>query len=266
MLSFLSMKNVPDKAKDYLNKALALSPQLVFPFREEEISLYQWVLAQRPDDWKPRYYLGLILWSKGRVDEAKALLDKCDAADFAPLFLSRAMLYRAADPARAAADYEKAVRVDEKTWRNWHALIDFRMAGKQFDMALAAAKQAAGLFPAEVPIKVDLVKALMAGKLFAEAASVLDTIEALPFEGASEIQGLFAQTQIQLGLEAVKKGDWAGAAKSLEHSKEYPEKLGTGKPFDPDERAPDYFLGLIMPSSGRRTSPRPPSRRSSITP
>ena len=252
MLSSLSMKNAPDKAKDYLNKALALSPQLVFPFREEEIPLYQWAMAQRPDDWKPRYYLGLILWSKGRIDEAKMLFDKCDAADFAPLFLSRAMLYRAADPARAAADYEKAVKIDEKTWRNWHALIEFRMAGRQFDKALDSATQAAGLFPAEVPIKVDLVKAQMAVRRFADAAAVLDTIEALPFEGAGEIQGLFSQTQIQLGLEAGNKGDWAGAARSLEHSKEYPEKLGTGKPFDPDERAPDYLLGLIYAKLGQK--------------
>lgn len=252
MLAFFAQKNAPDKAKAYLDKALSLSPQLVFPFREEEILLYQWAMTQRPGDWKPRYYLGLILWAKGRVDEAKALFDKCDDADFAPLFLSRAMLYRAADPARAAADYEKAVRIGEKTWRNWHALIEFRMAEKQFDRALTAARQAAGLFPAEVPIKVDLVKALMANRLYGEAAPVLDTIEALPFEGAGEIQGLFAQTQVQLGLQALKKSDWPGAAKLFEHSKEYPEKLGTGKPFDPDERAQDYLLGLIYAKLGQK--------------
>jgi tetratricopeptide (TPR) repeat protein len=92
----------------------------------------------------------------------------------------------------------------------------------------------------------------LAVRRFADAAGVLDTIEALPFEGAGEIQGLFAQTQVQLGLEAVGKGDWAGAAKSLEHSKEYPEKLGTGKPFDPDERAPDYLLGLVYAKLGQK--------------
>jgi tetratricopeptide (TPR) repeat protein len=186
------------------------------------------------------------------VAEAKALFAKCDGADFGPLFLTRAMLYRASDPARAAADYEKAVQVDGKTWRNWNALIEFRMSSKQFDKALAAAGQAAGLFPAEVPIKVDLVKAQMAVRYFADAAAELDTIEALPFEGASEIQGLFAQTHVQLGLAAVEKGDWAGAAKSLEHSKEYPEKLGTGKPFDPDERATDYLLGLVCAKLGQK--------------
>jgi tetratricopeptide (TPR) repeat protein len=252
MRAFFSRKAAPEKSRAFLDQALGLSPQLVFPFREEEIPLYQWVMAQRPDDWKPRYYLGLILWAKGRVDEAKALLDKCDGADFAPLFLSRAMLVRASDPVRAAADYEKAVRIDEKTWRNWHALIDFRMSGKLYDKALISARQAAGIFPAEVPIKVDLVKALMANKIYGEAAAVLDTIEALPFEGAGEIQGLFAQTQVQLALQAIGKNDWAGAVRFLEHSKEYPEKLGTGKPFDPDERAPDYLLGLIYGKLGQK--------------
>jgi tetratricopeptide (TPR) repeat protein len=85
----------------------------------------------------------------------------------------------------------------------------------------------------------------MAVQSYAEAAAVLDTLEALPFEGASEIHALFALTHLQLGLAAVAKKDWPGAVRSLEHSKEFPEKLGTGKPFDPDYRIQDYLLGLV---------------------
>ncbi len=48
--------------------------------------------AQRPDDWKPHYYLGLILWTKGRTEEARRLFAQCEGVDFAPFFLSRAML------------------------------------------------------------------------------------------------------------------------------------------------------------------------------
>jgi tetratricopeptide (TPR) repeat protein len=231
---------------------MSLSPSLVFPFREEEIPLYEWVINRRPGDWKPRYYLGLILWSKGRVDEARALFAQCDAADFAPFFLSRAMLLRTVNQAAALADYEKAVQIDEKTWRNWHALIEFRAHSKQPKEALVAARQAAGIFPTEVPIQVDLVRSLMAVDKHSEAAAVLDTLEALPFEGAGEIHALFARTHLQLGLNAIGRKDWAGAVKSLEHSKEFPEKLGTGKPFDPDYRIQDYLLGLIYGRLGEK--------------
>ncbi len=245
MLAFFKQKSAPEESKAWLDKAMALSPSLVFPFREEEIPLYEWAIAQRPGDWKPRYYLGLILWSKGRTEEARALFAQCEGVDFAPFFLSRAMLNRPVDTAAALADYETAVRLDEKTWRNWHALIEFHSQSGRIKEALTAARQAAGLFPSEVPIQVDLVRCQLAAQKYSEAAAVLDTLEALPFEGACEIHALFARTHLQLGLAAVAKKDWAGAVRSLEHSKEFPEKLGTGKPFDPDYRIQDYLLGLI---------------------
>jgi tetratricopeptide (TPR) repeat protein len=69
-------------------------------------------------------------------------------------------------------------------------------------------------------------------------------MEALPFEGASEIHSLFARTHVQLGLARMRERDWPAAVRELERSKEYPEKLGSGRPFDPDLRLQDYLLGL----------------------
>jgi len=244
MLSRLALPGSPEESRAYLDKASSLSPSLVFPFREEEIPLYEWAVSVRPDDWKPKYYLGLILWSKGRIDETKALLGQCDAADFAPLFLTRAMLFRDSDPDRAAADYERAVALDEKSWRAWHLLVGFRMGQRQFGQALDAVRKAADLFPDEGKIKVDLVKALIETGRFDEAAGILDGLEALPFEGASEIHSLFVRTHVARGAAAMKGGDWKKAVDELERSKEYPETLGSGRPYDPDFRPQDYLLGL----------------------
>jgi tetratricopeptide (TPR) repeat protein len=251
-LSFFDLKSAPDKSKDYLDKALALSPQLVFPFREEEIPLYQWAMAARPESWKPKYYLGLILWGKGRVDEALALFKRCDDADFAPFFLARASLLRAADPAAALADLEKAVKLDGASWRTWHALSDFHQKEGPVEKALATARESARRFPGDVPVQVDLVKASMAADRYEDAAAQLDKIDALPFEGAGEIHGLYVQTHVRLGLTAIRKADWAGAVAALERSKEYPEKLGSGKPYEPDTRLQDYFLSAALEKSGQK--------------
>jgi tetratricopeptide (TPR) repeat protein len=252
MLGFLAARDAPDRSKDDLDRALALSPHLVFPFREEEIPLFEWLASGRPSDWKPKYYLGLILWSKGRVDEAKKLFDQCDGADFAPFFLMRATLNRATSPDKARADYERAVRLDGTSWRTWHALTGFYLFLKDRDRALETAQKAAGLFPADVTLKVDLVKSFMAQDRYEDAAPLLDSMEVLPFEGASEIHGLFSRTHVQLGARAATRGDWEAAVKELERSKEYPEKLGTGKPFDPDVRQQDYLLGLVFGKLGRK--------------
>lgn len=251
-LAFLTADRAPAESKRYLETAGRLSPRLVFPHREEEIPLLEWARSVRPDDWRPNYYLGLLLWGKGRMEEAKALLGRCDRSDYAPLFVTRAMLYRQSDPQRAQADYEKAWKLDGKSWRNWHTLIDFQIAQKRFDQALNLAKEASPLFPGQTPIQVDLVKALLNSGQPAEAAAVLDRMKALPYEGAADIHRLFVQTHLQVGLQSMRATDWAAAIRAIERSKEYPESLGTGKPYHPDYRPQDYLLGWIYEKQGLR--------------
>jgi tetratricopeptide (TPR) repeat protein len=249
-LAYLLRDTSPAESRAYLRKASGRSPFLVFPFREEEIPLFEWARTAEPEDWKPKYYLGLVLWGKGRLAETLELFKQCDEADFAPFFLARAQLFQGQDPERALADYERALILDRKAWRSWHGLIDYYGKVGKSELALAAARQAVELFPQQVSIKVDLVKSTMAVGLFDEAAALLDTVEALPFEGASEIHGLFEETHIELAVKNIEKGDWAGAIGELERSTEYPEELGTGKPFDPDLRLQDYLKGLCSEKLG----------------
>lgn len=250
-LAFLQKDADPAASVAALERASALSPLLVFPYREEEIPLLEWAAALRPDDWKPRYYLALVLWGKGRVKKAEALLADCEAADFAPLFLSRAMLFSKSNPSKAQTDYDKAIALDPGSWRGSHLLFEFLAGRGEHDAALETARKAAAAFPDEVPVRVDLVKGLMKKKIFAEAASVLEAIKALPFEGASEIRSLFSKTHFVLGLEKIRAGDWTSALAEFERSKAYPETLGSGRPFDADDRLTDYFIGLAAEKLGQ---------------
>jgi tetratricopeptide (TPR) repeat protein len=243
-LSYLLKEKTPQESEVYLNQASALSAWLVFPFREESIPVFQWAAERRLNDWKPKYYLGLIYWVKGRVPEALQLFDECGQPDFGPFYLARGYLFQEADPQKTLADLEQAVKVDEKSWRTWHYLISFYQKLGVNDKALISAKRAVQLFPNEVPIQIDLVQALMNINRQAEAASILDKVEALPYEGASEIHGLFVKCQIQLALEDMKSKSFCQAIEHLEKSKEYPERLGTGKPFNPDYRLQDYLEAL----------------------
>lgn len=251
-LALLLKDASPQESLTYLAKATGRSPALVFPFREEEIPLFKWAMAERPDDWKPKYYLALIYWAKGRLEETQALLEQCDAADFAPFFLARGSYFRELNPDKAAADFGKAVEMDEKSWRSWHTLVDFELKRGKRDQALRDARQAAELFPENVPVRIDLVKALMGTDAYEEAAAVLDKVEALPYEGAGEIHGLYEETHLELGLRSMRKGDWPQAVQSLEKSKDYPERLGTGRPFDPDLRKQDYLESVCYEKLGQR--------------
>ena len=252
--AYLLKDGSPEESRAALDRAFALSPRLVFPFREESIPVYRWAMDRRPDDWKPRYYLGLIFWGKGRMEEAEELFARSDEADFGPFFMARGALRETKDPAGSRADFERAVALDGADWRARHALVNFHLRRSAAADALAAARAAVERFPDNGPLRVDLVKSLMASGLYGEAAGIMDGIEALPYEGASEIHGLFVQTRIRLALEKIRARDFTAAVVDLDRSKEYPERLGTGAPFDPDVRLQDALAALCFDKLGDRTA------------
>ena len=251
-LAHLLRESAPAESAACLEKASATSPLLVFPFREEEIAVFSWALAARPADWKPKYYLALILWSKGRIDEARDLFEMIETADFAPFYVARAAFFERTDPGRADGDYRKALELDPSSWRARHALTGFLLRqGRALDAVSSARKGAADL-PAEVPLQVDLAEALLAAGDPDEAATVLDKVAALPYEGASDIHGLYVRAHVAIGLGALKKGAWAEAVQAFELAKLYPEKLGTGAPFHPDSRMQDYLIAIALDRMGQR--------------
>jgi len=251
-LAYLLKDASAEESQGYLEKASGMSAWLVFPFREESIPVFEWAVSARPSDWKPKYYLGLILWGKGRVDESLRLFESCRESDFAPFFLARGSLYQDRAPEKARADFETAVRIDDKSWRNWHLLAGFLLRAGLTDEALKCSRQAAERFPDEVPVVIDLVKSLMKAGQYAEAAALLDRVEALPYEGASEIQGLYEDSHIRLALAFLDQARWDGALDELEKSKAYPERLGTGAPFNPDVRLQDYLQALCYEKMGEK--------------
>ncbi len=249
--AWLLRDSAPAESDAALAKAAGASPRFVFPFREESIPVFRWMAAKRPGDWAPKYYLGLILTGKGRSEEAAALFQDCgESPDFAPFYVVRARMRGAADPAAALADYAKAIQADPKEWRARTALVEFHLGRGDAASALEAARAAAEAFPSQMVVQVGLVKALAAAKLWPEAAEAIDRLQTLPFEGASEVHGLFVRTHIRLGLAAMRRGDWTAAIAEFEKSKEYPERLGTGAPFHPDARLQDHFEAVCRDRLG----------------
>lgn len=249
-LAYLLKDKAPEESTAWLGRAFGASPFLVFPFREESIPVFEWAAAARPADWKPKYYLGLILWGNGRIEEARDLFAICDGADFAPFFLARGTLARESAPEKALGDFRRAVEVDGGNWRVWNNLIGFLQALGRNDDAAAVSAKAAGLFPNEVPVLVDHIKSLLAVRRAGEAAAVMDGIKALPYEGASDIHTLYVRTHVVLALERMERREWREAVDELGKSRLYPENLGTGAPFAPDVRLQDHLEAACQDRMG----------------
>ncbi len=243
-LAFLHRDSHPERSKRYLDRAREQSSEQVFPFREETVPVLQWAIEQQPQAWQTRYYLGLICWSKGRYAEARAQLAALAGCDFWPAYVCRAHLNQPVNTEQALRDFDTAWDIGRSAWRPWHHLITACNKYGPLDRSLDLARRGADMFPDEITLRLDLVRALVKKEQWKETLDLLNKTSILPFEGAREIHDLFVRCQIKLGLQAMLDAEYASALRYLEGSKAYPERLGTGKPYDPDFRVQDYLQSL----------------------
>lgn len=249
-LAYLQQQLDSEKSNALLEKATDASPFLIFPSREESIPVLQWAAAKKPDCWKFRYYLGLIYWHKGRTAEARKLFETLDGADFYPVFIARCYL-NPENREGAYADLKKARALSPEAWRTWHHLIDFELSHGLKEAALKNSLQALEKFPQNMYLQVDAVKALMARGEYQQAAGMLAKMHILPSEGASEVHRLFVHTHLHLALNYMLEKKWAEALQEITRSRDYPEQLGTGRPFDPDQRIQDYLEAICYERLGK---------------
>ena len=249
-LAYLLRKKSPEESKAFLERAASRSPRLVFPFRAETIPVLAWAERTRPEDWKPGYYLGLILWGKGRVDEARKRFLACGKAAFAPLHLILGHL----EKHRALSHFRTALAVDEKDWRTWHHLVRRLNETGHLEEALARAEKAADRFPGNTVLALDRARILLHAGRSAACLTLLDGLEVLPYEGGWEAHHLFRCAHVHAAMDLMRTGDTREALRHLEASRTYPEHLGTGRPFDPDFRLQDALSAVCHASAGEAAS------------
>ncbi len=242
-LAFLH-RNTPEKSLPFLTRAFSLSPELVFPFREESIPVLEWVSAAKPGEWEPRYYLGLILWGKGREAEALQMFDRVSDSPFAPFYLARAALKKKLSAPFISEDLEKARLLEPASWRTWHAVVEHSTEEGRDANALTLAHEAVTRFPDQVVIGMDYATALHSNGKYQECLDALAPLEVLPYEGSWEARDLYSRTHVRIALEKIKNKEWSKALHALNLSREFPEHLGTGKPWQPDERLQDLLAGV----------------------
>jgi tetratricopeptide (TPR) repeat protein len=240
--AFLLRKKSPERSHEMLEHAAALSPYLVFPFREESVPVFQWAATAQPDDWKPKYYLGLIYWGMQRNEDALKMFSKCDdQPNYAPAYISRAFLEKETNSQRARADFEKAYSIDKKDWRTWYHLTNYYLGAGMDGRALQLAAAASQQFPKEDALRILLARAYLNSGKYEDSYNVLANASILPREGQSDVHQLWVESLVSQALADMKKSRYQEAVARLESSREFPERLGTGKPDDPDYRIQDHL-------------------------
>ncbi|MCD6201645.1 MAG: DUF5107 domain-containing protein [Bacteroidales bacterium] len=232
----------------YLNKTLSQSPEFVFPHRTETAEILKTMLTEKPD-WKLHYYLGLILWNKNLIKDAKKQFAACGTEpDFAPFYLAKSKL--------ADSDKEKlecltrARELAPDDWRPALALANFYISNKQSAEAFNLIRPFVKKYPEQPAIGLCYAQSLTGQHKYEEAISFLEDYELLPFEGATIGRDLYYEACIRSAFSALKNGKNNKAIKYAEKAKLWPQNLGVGRPYDVDERLEDYILSKAYKAKG----------------
>ncbi len=267
--AYLLRDKVPADSRSLLERALGETASFVFPFRREMIPVLEWAVSAS-ENWKPRYYLALLLWNAGRGDEARQFFEQSgDTPDFAPFYLARAKFRETAaslrgvrreasgeDDVRILADLKRALALDPADWKIQHALFSRFMTTGRFAEALDIATKSSRKDGAYFVLAMDYAKALVVSGDYESALDVLKSTRILPYEGAWEGRDLFRQANLYLASREIASKNYRKALRFAETARLWPEHLGVGRPFDTDERLENYLTAVSYERAADRSNAR----------
>ncbi|SHG21109.1 DUF5107 domain-containing protein [Flagellimonas flava] len=238
-----------EKSDALLEEVDKAAPDFVFPYRREMIPVLEEIVGVH-DSWKFKYYLAQNYLAVGLRDKATQLLEECgNQPDYAPFYMFRAKIWDK-PYGDLLSDYTTALNLDNASWKNWDDFIRFHQDSGKNEEAAKLGKKAFKKFPDNYNVGLSYARALVAIQSYTKAISVLSGLRILPFEHASESKKIYSEAHLFLAKQLMDKKQFNKAAQLLEASKEWPEHLGIGAPYNPDNRIPDYLLGLCYKNLG----------------
>ena len=234
-----------EKNVSNLQSVATASPAFVSPYRREELTALEWA-ASVNQHWKLKYYLALNYWAVERKEDAIRLFKECGAQpDFAPFYLTRSSLLKE-DGTQTLADLKKANQLSADDWRTWSALVDYYEKNKDYSQSLSVATNAHKKFKDNYTLSMQYARQLLNSGKYEESINVLNTTTVLPFEGAGEGRAVYEQALLLYAIQLIRNKNYGKALAVVEKSREWPERLGVGKPFEPDTRLQDYLAAYCL--------------------
>lgn len=238
-----------EAARKKIEEANNQSPEAVFPFRPSTLKALEWAKSVQPD-WKIGYYEGLIYWANQEKEKALALFNACGETGYAPFYMSRALLKEGEE---RLADLLKAEETG-MSWRTGFALINYYTAGNRWAEAVEIGRKYMKKYPSNYYIGLKYAKALCETGQYQTCISLLNKMQVLPNEGAYAGRAVYRAANLYQAMEQLERKKYKQVLSYTEASKEWPENLGVGKPYDDmiDNRLEDYLEARAQAGLGNR--------------
>ena len=232
-----------DQQQEWLNSGLNASADFVFPYRDESLVMLE-QLSKINDHWKLKYFRALIFWKKGTTDKAEELFLQCDEdPDYAPFYLAKAEFFSNNLEIKKAA-LQKAKTIDKDNWRVNLALIEQYLIDDEFTLAADLANKSFKANPERSVLGLNYAIALLNLSEYKKCVSFLESFELIPFEGAVMGRNVYHDASIRAALDELKKKKYKNAMVYAQKALLWPVNLGSGKPYNPDERIENFILAF----------------------
>ena len=224
-----------DRARSHSEYQLAAKgdPAFVFPHRVEEIAVLRNALTANPSDGHAAYYLGNVLASKNRDQEALTAWREAVRLDpsntIARRNLARA-LWVTDKKEEAANQYQQAIAGSPE---DYHLYVEI---GNLFAEMAAQDRRIKVLesAPPSTRTHTTFIQALAAAyvetKRFADAVTLLANNTFTSGEGEDVALGLYRKAHLGLARGYQQAGEHLKAASEFAAATEYPRNFGVGRP------------------------------------
>jgi tetratricopeptide (TPR) repeat protein len=242
-LAFLEQKSSSSYEKA-LARAIDASASGVFPFRAESTEVFAWATSVT-NNWKPKYFLGLIYWSRNQLSKARELFAACgNRPEFAPLYAARTELIKES----ALQDLQKAAELDPGQWRYGKMIIQYHVQQRKYPEALAVAQDYDKRIPNDFRIRLLLAKAWLLNGNYTACDETLAKTQVLPYEGSTEGHALYREAWLMQAIGKMKARKFTEALAMISKARLYPANLGVGKPYEEniDSRVEYYLEGICQ--------------------
>lgn len=138
-------------------------------------------------------------------------------------------------------DLQTAQKLAPDDWRSVYKLIEYYDAHQDYQMTLTLSAEAVKRHKANPAIGVQYAISLINNGQYSKSLKTLEGMNILPSEGARQGKVIFEQACLFLSMDLIKSKKYTEAMKMIEKSKEWPENLGVGKPYEVETRIQDYL-------------------------
>jgi tetratricopeptide (TPR) repeat protein len=206
----------------------------VFPHRVEEIDVLQTALKANPRDGRAAYYLGNVLASKNRDEEALAAWTSAATLDpentIAHRNLGRALWVVAGKKEEAAKQYQQAIASAPNEYRLYIEFDRLLSEMGATDQRLRLLENAPPVVKAQSGVVQSLAAAYIDAGRFADASALLEKTMFTSGEGEDAALALYRRAHLGLARNYQRSGDHLKAAMEFVVTTEFPRNFGVGRP------------------------------------